>query len=47
MQPFDYVAVLLSIVISFALAHLLTGVARMIQNGVRRFSIPLAQWILF
>ena len=47
MQPFDYVAVLLSIVVSLALAHLLTGIARMIQDGVRRFSIPLAQWILF
>jgi hypothetical protein len=46
-QPFDYVAVLLSIVISLALAHLLTGIAHMIQDGVRRFSIPLAQWILF
>ena len=47
MQQFDYVAVLLSIVISLALAHLLTGIAHMIQDGVRRFSIPLAQWILF
>ena len=47
MQPFDYIAVLLSIVISLALAHLLTGIAHMIQNGVRGFSIPLSQWILF
>lgn len=47
MRPFDYIAVLLSIVISFALAHLLAGIANMIENGVRRFSIPLAQWIAF
>ena len=47
MQSFDYIAVLLSIVISLALAHLLIGIAHMIQDGVRRFSIPLAQWILF
>jgi hypothetical protein len=46
-QPFDYVAVLLSIVISLALAHLLTGIAHMIHDGIRRFSIPLAQWMLF
>lgn len=47
MQSFDYIAVLLSIVISLALAHLLTGLARLIQNGICRFSVPLAQWILF
>jgi hypothetical protein len=47
MQPFDYIAVLLSIVISLALAHLLTGIAHIIQNGFCRFSVPLAQWILF
>jgi len=47
MQPFDYVAVLLSIVISLAVAHLLSGIATIIQEGIRRFSIPLAQWILF
>jgi hypothetical protein len=47
MQPLGYVAILLSIVISLALAHLLSGIAHMIQNGVRRFSIPFAQWILF
>jgi len=47
MRPFDYIAVLLSIVISLALAHLLTGIACIIQNGIRRFSLPLAQWMLF
>jgi hypothetical protein len=46
-QAFDYVTVLLAIVISLALAHLLTGIAHIIQDGVRSFSIPLAQWILF
>lgn len=47
MLPFDYVAVLLSIVISLALTHLLTGVAAMIQNGVRNFSLPLVHWMGF
>jgi hypothetical protein len=47
MQPFEYIAVLLSIVISFALAHLLGGIAHIIENGFRRFSIPLAHWIAF
>jgi hypothetical protein len=47
MRPFDYVSVLLSIVISLALAHVLTGIGRMIESGVRRFSIPLAHWIGF
>lgn len=46
-QPFEYIAVLLSIVISFALAHLLSGIAHIIENGFRRFSIPLAHWIAF
>jgi len=47
MSAFGYISVLLSIVISLALAHLLTGIAHMIDKGVRRFSIPLAQWIGF
>jgi hypothetical protein len=47
MRPFDYVSILLSIVISFALAHLLGGIAHIVQNGFRRFSIPLAHWIAF
>ena len=47
MRPFEYISVLLSIVISLALAHLLNGIARIIENGFRRFSIPLAQWIAF
>jgi hypothetical protein len=47
MKPFDFVSVLLSLVISFALAQLLTGIAHIIENGFKRFSIPLAQWIAF
>jgi hypothetical protein len=47
MATFDLVSVLLSIVISLALAHLLAGIAHIIENGFRRFSIPLAQWIAF
>ena len=33
MMPFEYVSVLLSIVISIAFAHMLTGIARMIESG--------------
>jgi hypothetical protein len=44
---FEYVSVLLSIVIAIALAHLLTAIARMFEHGVVNFSIPLAQWIGF
>lgn len=47
MEPFDYVTILLSIVISLALAHLLGGIATMIRNGVRRISLPLLHWIVF
>jgi hypothetical protein len=47
MRPFEYISVLLSVVISFALVHLLNGIAHVIENGFRRFSIPLAQWIAF
>jgi len=47
MLPFDYVAVLLSIVISLSLTHLLSGIAAMIQNGIRNLSLPLVQWMGF
>lgn len=47
MTSFEYVSVLLSIVIAIALAHLLTAIARMFEHGVVNFSIPLAQWIGF
>ena len=36
---------LLSIIISLALAHLLSGIAHIIENGAKRFSLLLAQWI--
>jgi hypothetical protein len=45
MRSFEFVAVLLAIIISFAFAHLLNGIAHMIENGVKRFSLLLAQWI--
>ena len=45
MTPFEYVSVLLSIVVSLALAHLLIGIAKMIKVGIRRWSIPLLGWI--
>lgn len=47
MTSFEYVSVLLSIVIAIALAHLLTAIARMFEHGVVNFSFPLAQWIGF
>ena len=45
MTPFEYVSVLLSIVVSLALAHLLIGIAKIIKVGVSRWSIPLLGWI--
>lgn len=45
MTPFEYVSVLLSIVISLALAHLLIGIAKIIKAGVSRWSVPLLGWI--
>jgi hypothetical protein len=47
MLPFEYISVLLSIVITLALAHLLSAIAQMIDKGVRNFSIVLVQWIGF
>jgi hypothetical protein len=41
MTPFEYVSVLLSIVMSLALTHLLIGITEMIKAGVSRWSIPL------
>jgi len=37
----------MSIVVSIAIAHMLTGIAHMIRSGIVRFSFPLAQWIAF
>jgi hypothetical protein len=45
MRSFEFVAVLLGIIISFALAHLLNGIASVIENGFKRFSLLLAHWI--
>jgi hypothetical protein len=45
MRSFEFVAVLLSIIISFAFAHILNGIAHIIENGVKRFSLLLAQWM--
>jgi hypothetical protein len=45
MTSFEYVSVLLSIVVSLALAHLLIGVAKVIKVGASRFSVPLLGWV--
>jgi hypothetical protein len=47
MRTFEFVATLLSIIISLAFAHLLSGIAHIIQNGVKRFSLLLTHWIAF
>ena len=45
MKPFDYISVLLSIVLSLALAHILASAAHIIQHGLRRGSALLTFWI--
>lgn len=45
MSSFEFVSVLLSIVVSLALAHLLTAVARMAQAQGMTFSFLLAGWV--
>lgn len=45
MTTFEFVSVLLSIVVSLAFTHLLTGVARLIQARRVRFSLLYAGWI--
>lgn len=47
MTPFEYISVLLSIVVSLALTHLLIGIARIIKAGVSRWSLPAIGWIGF
>ena len=47
MTPFEYVSVLLSIVMSLALTHLLIGITKIIRAGVRRWSVPMLGWIGF
>lgn len=46
MTAFEFVCVLLSIVVSLAFTHLLTGVARLIQARRVRFSLTYAAWLL-
>ena len=45
MKPFDYISVLLSIVLSLALAHVLACTAHVIQHGIKRWSGLLAFWM--
>lgn len=45
MSTFEFVSVLLSIVVSLALAHLLTAIARMLQAKDLKVSFVLAGWI--
>ena len=47
MSTFEFVSVLLSIVISLAIAHLLTGVAQALKARKVRFQWVLAGWWLF
>jgi len=47
MRAFEYIAILLSIIISFAFAHLLNGIAHIIEHGVKRFSLLLTHWIVW
>lgn len=47
MSTFEFVSVLLSIVISLALTHLLTGVAQALKAKKVRFDWVLAGWWLF
>lgn len=44
MTAFEYVSILLSIVVSLALAHLLHGVATVIKAGVSRWSAVVVAW---
>lgn len=45
MSSFEFVSVLLSLVVSLGLAHLLTAIARMLQAKDLKFSFLLAGWI--
>lgn len=45
MTAFEFVSVLLSIVVSLAFTHILTGMARLIQAKRVRFSIVYALWV--
>jgi hypothetical protein len=45
MTPFDYVSVILSVVVSLAFTHLLTGIVRLIQARDVKISFVHAAWI--
>lgn len=45
MTTFEFVSVLLSLVVSLALAHLLTAIARMLVAKEMKFSFVLAGWM--
>jgi hypothetical protein len=45
MSAFEFVSVLLSIVVSLAFAHLLTGIARLIHAKIVHPSLPYVGWI--
>lgn len=45
MTTFEYVSVILSVVVSLAFAHLLTGLVRLIHARSIRFSLVYAGWI--
>lgn len=45
MSTFEFVSVLLSIVVSLAFAHLLTGIARLVQAQGVKFSLLYAAWM--
>ena len=46
MTAFEFVSVLLSIVVSLAFTHILTGAARLIQAKRVRFSLVYALWLI-
>ncbi|MFT3726266.1 MAG: hypothetical protein QM759_00365 [Terricaulis sp.] len=45
MTTFEFVSVLLSMVVSLAFAHLLTGIARLLQTKIVNPSLPYIGWI--
>ena len=47
MSKFEFVGVLLGMVLSLAIGHVLTGVGQIVQRGIRTFSIPLAGWMIY
>ncbi|MBS0384633.1 MAG: hypothetical protein JSS00_04710 [Proteobacteria bacterium] len=45
MTTFEFVSVLLSIVVSLAFAHLLTGIARLLRTRIVHPSLPYFGWV--